>query len=330
MTDGPERARLRSYLSGAKFDATDAAGKNWRLCGQVLEETANALRKGATKVREGDGKNGGLSGVTADAVLAAFQASAESMQEKGTRLVDGRRHPPRHRTRDGQRPGGGGRHGRPQPAGALHPTHPQPRLHAHAGGDPGRGQQAPGGQPGARGLQHRPGPAGGRGRAVDAEARRRLPRRHPADEGDPRSARPDRAAAVGAQRPDGSLPATDRTAGPRHPDPTDPSGPGDAGPDGPGQAGQAGQGPDKPDPTKPDPTKPEPTRPEPTKPQPTWPEKPDPQPDAATRSPHRPTRRTTCRERPARSRARRRAASPTTPRRARLRPARPPEDRPAA
>jgi hypothetical protein len=87
MTDGPERARLRSYLSGAKFDATDAAGKNWRLCGQVLEETANALRKGATKVREGDGKNGGLSGVTADAVLAAFQASAESMQEKGTRLV---------------------------------------------------------------------------------------------------------------------------------------------------------------------------------------------------------------------------------------------------
>ena len=87
MTDGPERARLRSYLSGAKHEATDAAGQNWRSCGQILEETAAALRKGATKVSEGDGKKGGLSGVTADAVLAAFQASAESMQEKGTRLV---------------------------------------------------------------------------------------------------------------------------------------------------------------------------------------------------------------------------------------------------
>jgi len=87
MTDGPERARLRSYLSGAKVEATDAAGNNWRSCGQILEETAAALRMGALRVRDGDGKQGGLSGVTAEAVLAAFQASAESMQEKGTRLV---------------------------------------------------------------------------------------------------------------------------------------------------------------------------------------------------------------------------------------------------
>ena len=72
MTDGPERARLRSYLSGAKVEATDAAGTNWRSCGQILEETAAALRMGALRVRDGDGKRGGLSGVTAEAVLAAF------------------------------------------------------------------------------------------------------------------------------------------------------------------------------------------------------------------------------------------------------------------
>ena len=31
MTDGVERARLRSYLSGAKHEASDLAGENWRI-----------------------------------------------------------------------------------------------------------------------------------------------------------------------------------------------------------------------------------------------------------------------------------------------------------
>ena len=46
MTDGPERARLRSYLSGAKHEATDAAGQNWRSCGEILEETASCPPQG--------------------------------------------------------------------------------------------------------------------------------------------------------------------------------------------------------------------------------------------------------------------------------------------
>lgn len=87
MTLGPERARLRQYLSGAKHEATDAAGENWRTCGILLQDTARAIRDGAKKVRDGDGTDDGLSGVTAQAVLDAFHASATSMQDKGTRLV---------------------------------------------------------------------------------------------------------------------------------------------------------------------------------------------------------------------------------------------------
>lgn len=91
MTDGPERARLRTYLTGAKDEASDAAGDNWRFCGIVLQDTAEALRRGARKIREGegDGQEGGLSGMMADALLAAFEASSTSMEEKGTRLVGG-------------------------------------------------------------------------------------------------------------------------------------------------------------------------------------------------------------------------------------------------
>jgi hypothetical protein len=87
MTHGPERARLRQYLSGAKHEATDSAGENWRTCGILLQDTARAIRDGAKKVRDGDGTDDGLSGVTAQAVLDAFHASATSMQDKGTRLV---------------------------------------------------------------------------------------------------------------------------------------------------------------------------------------------------------------------------------------------------
>lgn len=87
MTHGPERARLRQYLSGAKHEATDAAGENWRLSGILLQETARHMRENAQRVRDGDGTDGGLSGVTAQAVLEALHASAASMQDKGTRLV---------------------------------------------------------------------------------------------------------------------------------------------------------------------------------------------------------------------------------------------------
>ena len=64
MTDGAERARLRTYLTGAQAETSDLAGENWRQCGKILAETAEALRKGATKIRdgEGDGQDGGLSG----------------------------------------------------------------------------------------------------------------------------------------------------------------------------------------------------------------------------------------------------------------------------
>jgi hypothetical protein len=91
MTDGPERARLRTYLTGAKDEASDLAGDNWRYCGNILKETAFALRLGATKIRdgEGDGQEGGLSGMMADTLLAAFEASSASMEDKGTRLIGG-------------------------------------------------------------------------------------------------------------------------------------------------------------------------------------------------------------------------------------------------
>jgi hypothetical protein len=86
MAHGPERARLISYLQGAKHESTDAAGDNWVFSGKLLEQTATAIRMGAKKVRDGDGDEDGLSGVTAQAVLDAFTASAESMQEKGVRV----------------------------------------------------------------------------------------------------------------------------------------------------------------------------------------------------------------------------------------------------
>ncbi|NUS42018.1 MAG: hypothetical protein HOP97_10380, partial [Terrabacter sp.] len=91
MTDGVERARLRTYLTGAQHEASDIAGDNWMFCGGVLSDTAEALRKGAAKIRdgEGDGQDGGLSGMMADALLAAFEASSASMEDKGTRIVGG-------------------------------------------------------------------------------------------------------------------------------------------------------------------------------------------------------------------------------------------------
>ena len=91
MTDGVERARLRTYLTGAQAETSDLAGENWRQCGKILADTAEALRKGATQIRdgEGDGQDGGLSGMMADALLAAFEDSSSSMEEKGTRLVGG-------------------------------------------------------------------------------------------------------------------------------------------------------------------------------------------------------------------------------------------------
>jgi hypothetical protein len=45
MTDGVERARLRTYLTGAQAETSDLAGDNWSHCGYILAETAEALRK---------------------------------------------------------------------------------------------------------------------------------------------------------------------------------------------------------------------------------------------------------------------------------------------
>ena len=56
MTDGVERARLRTYLTGAQHETTDMAGDNWRQCGYLLAETAAALRKGASQIRDGEGE----------------------------------------------------------------------------------------------------------------------------------------------------------------------------------------------------------------------------------------------------------------------------------
>ena len=99
MTDGPERARLRTYLTGAKDEASDLAGDNWRLCGDILKDTAFALRRGAKQIRdgEGDGADGGLSGMMADALLAAgdetkardwFSRAADADDEGETDAAD--------------------------------------------------------------------------------------------------------------------------------------------------------------------------------------------------------------------------------------------------
>lgn len=86
MSIGPDRAKLRTYLAGNKHGPTDDAGANWVLSGDLLADTATAMRKGAEKVRDGNGTSDGLSGETAKAVLAAFATSATSMQEKGTKI----------------------------------------------------------------------------------------------------------------------------------------------------------------------------------------------------------------------------------------------------
>ena len=86
MSIGPERAKLRQYLQGARHDATSDAGLNWFSSGEFLDTVSQAMIAGA-KTAAGDKTSGkGLSGVTAKAVLEAFQVSAESMQEKSAKI----------------------------------------------------------------------------------------------------------------------------------------------------------------------------------------------------------------------------------------------------
>ncbi|HEV2797759.1 MAG TPA: hypothetical protein VGV65_09075, partial [Nocardioides sp.] len=87
MSIGPERARLRQYLQGARHEATDGAGSNWSTSADVLGMTADAMKEGMAKVREGNGTDGGLGGVTALAILDAFQVSAESMKDKSVKII---------------------------------------------------------------------------------------------------------------------------------------------------------------------------------------------------------------------------------------------------
>ena len=87
MSIGPERAKLRQYLQGVRHEATSAAGVNWEYNGEFLDKVSQAMIAGAKTVtgdKSADGK--GLSGVTAEAVLAAFDASAKSMQAKAVKI----------------------------------------------------------------------------------------------------------------------------------------------------------------------------------------------------------------------------------------------------
>lgn len=87
MTHGAERERLRSYLAGARHEATLEAGTNWVQSGELLKATAEAIRKGAETARDGNGTDRGFSGVTAQAILDALTTSAASMEEKSAKVV---------------------------------------------------------------------------------------------------------------------------------------------------------------------------------------------------------------------------------------------------
>ncbi len=299
----------------------------------ILAETAEALRKGATQIRdgEGDGQDGGLSGMMADALLAAFEDSSSSMEEKGTRLVGGGDAlKDAARVMSNAKTAEAGMADLQQPPAYTAPT-PLP------------------------GVPPTP-------KEIQAEATKRHAANQEMAAYNTARAQQEAAAAQWTQKLDavflGSIPPMQAIHGqpdPTEPPPSVPSSPSSPSlpPTGPRTPGTPAsptrrtpgirrtrtgtltrtatrtrtrtatrtrtgtRDPEK-DPEKPDPEK------DPEKPDPVDPER------RATRSPRRPTRPTTCRERRARSRARRRAASPTTPRRARLRPARAREDRPAA
>ena len=323
MTDGVERARLRTYLTGAQAETSDLAGENWRQCGDILAETAEALRKGATKIRdgEGDGQDGGLSGMMADALLAAFEDSSSSMEEKGTRLVGGGDAlKDAARVMSNAKTAEAGMADLQQPPAYTAPT-PLP------------------------GLPPTP-------KEIQAEANKRHAANQEMSAYNTARAQQEAAAAQWTQKLDavflGSIPPMQAIHG--QPDPTEPPPSVPSSPSSPSLPPTGPRTPGVPDPTDPrdpkDPDKdPEPrtrtrtatrTRTSPTR----WTRRSRTRStrrsptrstrSRATRSPPRPLRPTTCRERRARSRARRRAASPTTPRRARLRPARARGDRPAA
>ena len=329
MTDGVERARLRTYLTGAQAETSDLAGENWRQCGKILADTAEALRKGATQIRdgEGDGQDGGLSGMMADALLAAFEDSSSSMEEKGTRLVGGGDAlKDAARVMSNAKTAEAGMADLQQPPAYTAPT-PLPGV-----------PQTP--------------------QEIQAEANKRHSANQEMASYKTARAQQEAAAAQWTQKLDavflGSIPPMQAIHG--QPDPTEPPPSVPSNPTGPSlPPGTAHPGtPDPTDPTKPkdpdkpddkDPEKPDKEKPEPTKdpsppsrsrrsPSPPSPSPPSPSRSTrsrrATRSPRRPIRSTRCPGRPARSGARRRVASPTTPRRARLRPHRPREARAAA
>jgi len=57
MSIGPERAKLRQYLQGARHDATSDAGLNWFSSGEFLDTVSQAMIAGA-KTAAGDKTSG--------------------------------------------------------------------------------------------------------------------------------------------------------------------------------------------------------------------------------------------------------------------------------
>ncbi|MGF9755314.1 hypothetical protein AAII07_08935 [Microvirga sp. 0TCS3.31] len=295
MTDGVERARLRTYLTGAQAETSDLAGENWRKCGNILAETAEALRKGAAQIRdgEGDGQDGGLSGMMADALLAAFEDSSSSMEEKGTRLVGGGDAlKDAARVMSNAKTAEAGMADLQQPPAYTAPTPlpgvpPTPKeIQAEATKRQAANQEMAAYNT-ARAQQEAA--AAQWTQKLDAVFLGSIPPMQ-AIHGQPDPTEPPPSVPGGPSGP--SLPPTGpRTPG--TPDPTnpqDPDKPGQKDPDKPEKPEPTKPDPTKPEPTKPEPTRPEPTRPEPTRPEPTRPEPVDPQPPRnPTTSPTYPT-----------------------------------------
>ena len=129
MTDGPDAPACAPTSPAPRpRRVTSPARTGGR--GKILAETAEALRKGATKIRdgEGDGQDGGLSGHRRPTPCGGLRGLPSSMEEKGTRLVgggdalkDAARVMSNTKTRRGQ-------HGRPAAAAGLQGADPAPGV----------------------------------------------------------------------------------------------------------------------------------------------------------------------------------------------------------
>ena len=203
MSIGPERARLRQYLQGA----TPRCHRRRRA--QLAHQRRDARHRrrrddarASTKVRGGeDGDGSGLSGATADAVLAAFETSATSMQEKAVKIrAAGEALQETAEVMRQAEEAEAKMAVLEQPPAYSPPTY-SPGAPPHLGADHGRRREAGGRQRQDGHLQHAEGRAGGRRLRLVAEDGHRVPGRDPADEGDPRRARPDGAAAARCPAP---------------------------------------------------------------------------------------------------------------------------------